>query len=572
MPRKLLILRSPSLMYNYSGIPPFGLATITAELKSKGLDIRQDDLDAKCAADELFPRHRWGKQFPAKDLMLDIERVRKYWEGGLDPDIVDVVEQVLTYTDLADRDTILISCIEGDDIAAVLSLCIGKYLVGQGKTVIFGGEAFPHMMPIRSELRYFYDNRCFDYYIQGYGEVPLLELFKVLDEPARTKLAMADAPTTSPLEGVSGLVYPRADGTLIENRPLFTRPEVVPDFEGLPMDLYYKFPDEWGKLPTEDQGVEEILVLPVKLNFCCPMNCAFCISSGDAFSKVTSMQPDAMCEAIKRLRDRWQTPYFMFADDLFNISRKRAVEMAEAFVRHDLKIMWSDCAYGKHLKQEDLELFRASGACRLVWGLETGSQRLQDLIHKGIELAEFEQIMQWSHEAGIYNSLEVIAGFPSETDQDIEATVQLLHRLRPWVDQMYLNPFSLITGSMMHKQPEKYGLTNVQPVATIFQRNPDQVYSWIQRYTFDEVGGLPWKDKIKQIERSYRRVHETQLELGLGGHDIHTMFQRYAKYGDKKLVNDFQTSRQQQGWDYFGRDGQRGHSPLKSVVHGDLSK
>ena len=50
------------------------------------------------------------------------------------------------------------------------------------------------------------------------------------------------------------------------------------------------------------------------------------------------------------------------------------------------------------------------------------------------------------------------------------------------------------------------------------------------------------------------------------------MFQRYAKYGDKQHVHDFQTSRKQQGWDYFGRDGQRGHSPLKSVVHGDLSK
>src|SRR3954451_15286917 len=85
MPRKLLMLRAPSLMYNYSGIPPFGLATITAELKSKGFDIVQDDLDAKCAADELFPRHRWGKQFPAKDLMLDIERMRRFWEGSKDP-------------------------------------------------------------------------------------------------------------------------------------------------------------------------------------------------------------------------------------------------------------------------------------------------------------------------------------------------------------------------------------------------------------------------------------------------------------------------------------------------------
>jgi len=575
MSRKLLILRSPSLMYNYSGIPPFGLATITAELKSKGFDIVQDDLDAKCAADELFPRHRWGKQFPAKDLMLDIERVRRFWEGADDPDIVDVVEQVLSYTELGDRDTVLLSCIEGDDIAAILSLCMGKYLKSRkGLAVIFGGEAFPHMMPIKSEIAYFYEHGCFDYYIQGYGEVPLLDLFKAIDpEPGRLRLvSTTSTASTTALEQVNGLVYPRPDGTLIENRPLFTRPEVVPDFEGLPMNLYYKFPDEWGKLPTEDAGVEEILVLPVKLNFCCPMNCAFCISSGDAFSKVTTMQPDAMAEAIKRLRDRWQTRYFMFADDLFNVSRKRSVEMAQAFVRHDLKIMWSDCAYGKHLKKEDLELFRQSGCCRLVWGMETGSERLQKLIHKGIEFDEFEQIMQWSHEAGIYNSLEVVAGFPTETDEDIEETVRMLHRLRPWVDQMYLNPFSLITGSLMHKQPEKYGIKNVKPVATIFQRNPDQVYSWIQRYTFDEIDGLEWKDKIKQIERSYRRVHETQLELNLGGHDIHTMFQRFAKYGDKSAVNDFQTSRKQQGWDYFGRDGQRGHSPMKSVVHGDLSK
>ena len=578
MPRKLLILRSPSLMYNYSGIPPFGLATITAELKSKGFDIAQDDLDAKCAADELFPRHRWGKQFPAKDLMLDIERIRKFWEGGIDADVVDVVEQVLSYTDLTGRDTILLSCIEGDDIGAVLALCIGKHLRSHyKKMVIVGGEAFPHMMPIRSEIAYFYDNGCFDYYIQGYGEVPLVDLFAVLDEQApRVRLGVIDSTGAGggaePLGRVNGLVYPRSDGTLLENRPLFTRPEVVPDFEGLPMDLYYKFPDEWGSLPTEDQGVEEVLVLPVKLNFCCPMNCAFCISSGDAFSKVTAMQPDMMAQAIAQLKERWKTPYFMFADDLFNISRKRAVEMAEAFVRHDLKIMWSDCAYGKHLQQDDLKLFRESGACRLVWGMETGSQRVQNLIHKGIEFEEFLQIMQWSHEAGIYNSIEVVAGFPTETDEDIEDTVKFLHRLRPFIDQMYLNPFSLITGSLMHKNPETYGITNVQPVATIFQRNPDQVYSWIQRFTFDEIGGLLWKDKIKQIERSYRRIHETQLELNLGGHDIHTMFQRFTKFGDKRLVADFQTSRAQQGWDYFGRDGQRGHSPMKSVIHGDLAK
>jgi hypothetical protein len=129
----------------------------------------------------------------------------------------------------------------------------------------------------------------------------------------------------------------------------------------------------------------------------------------------------------------------------------------------------------------------------------------------------------------------------------------------------------MITGSLMHKTPNKFGITNIKPVATIFERNPDEVYSWIQRYTFDEEGGLPWKDKIRQIEDSYRRLHQVQLELNLGGHDLHFLFHRFNKFKHKHLVSDFQTSREHQGFDYFGRDGQRGHSPAKSVVSDKMS-
>jgi hypothetical protein len=556
--QRLKILRVPSLMYNYSGIPPFGLATITAMLLEKGYRIEQDDLDAKCAADELFPRNRWGKQFPAKDLLLDIERVRKYWDGVQDDAITEVIEQVLSYTEMDGISTVLLSCIEGDDPSAVLALCMGKHLRRHGYRVIVGGEAFPHMMPIKSEIKYFYDSGCFDYYIQGYGEVPLLQLFEKLDKGES-------------LENVNGLVYAKGDDPDIENRPLFTRPEVILDFDGLPMHLYYKFPDDWGSRPTEDEGVDEILILPVKLNYCCPMNCAFCISSGDAFSKVTWMEADTMAKAIKGLQDKYDTPYFMFADDLFNISRKFAEGMADAFIANDLDIMWSDCAYLKHMDAPLLQKIRRSGAIRLVWGVESASPKMQALINKRIDLEEGKRILKWSHEAGIYNSLEIIAGLPGETDECTEYTVEFLRQVRPYVDQMYLNPFSLITGSMMHKNPAKFGIKNVKPVSTIFQRKPDEVYSWIQRYTFDEIDGLEWKDKIQQIERSYRRLHQIQLELDLGGHDLHTLFQRFTKYKHKHMVADFQTTRQHQGFDYFGRDGQRGHSPAKSVVSSKIN-
>lgn len=550
--RRILILRCPSLIYNYHGIPPFGLATITAELQHHGYDIRQDDLDAKCAHAELFPRHRWGKQFPAKSMMMDVPRMRRHWETGADADVLALVEWVLSFTDLGDADTIALSCIEGDDYAAILALCIGKYLRERlGRTVIVGGEAFPHMQPIKSELAYFYQHGCLDYYIQGYGEAPLLALLGHLD-------------AGEPVDDTPGLVSLRPDGTLRENPPLFVRPEVVPDFAGLPIELYYKKPDEWDEWKREDAGVEQILVLPFKTSFCCPNKCAFCISSGDPFTKVSWLAPQQIVDGLAELKRRYRTSYFMFADDMFNISPRWAADVADAIIAAKLDIQWSDCAFARNVTPELLAKLRASGAIRLVWGMESASPRLQTLINKNLDLDELARTLRWSHEAGIYNGLQVIAGLPTETEADIDVTIDFLRRNRDVIDQVYLNPFSLMTGSLMHKDPARWGLVNVQPVATIFQSRPDQVYSWIQRYTFDCADGMAWPDKVKQIEHSFRRLQETILDLDLGGHDIHTLMLRFARYGSKHAVKDFQSSRRHQGFDYFGDKGKSDHNQTGS--------
>ena len=66
---------------------------------------------------------------------------------------------------------------------------------------------------------------------------------------------------------------------------------------------------------------------------------------------------------------------------------------------------------------------------------------------------------------------------------------------------------------------------------------------------------------------TWRLVNEVRLDLGLGGHDLQTIFQRFAKYGEKKYIEDFQTNRKHQGFDFFGSAEQltghevSGHSP-----------
>src|SRR5437660_1232595 len=110
MPRKIKILRCPSLNYNFSGLLPFGLATICSDLRHNGYDIDQDDLDAWCSHHgTVFPRHRWGKDFPAKQWVRDMDRMRRFWTGGEDPEVTGLVEQILSFTNLDGYDTILLS-------------------------------------------------------------------------------------------------------------------------------------------------------------------------------------------------------------------------------------------------------------------------------------------------------------------------------------------------------------------------------------------------------------------------------------------------------------------------------
>jgi len=548
--RRIRLLRCPSLLYNHSGIPPFGIATITAMLRRHGHAVDPDDLDARCAG-TLFPLHRWGRQFPARTLMQDIPRLRLHWAGAQDPEVDRLVDDILERTDLDGYDTVLLSCVEGDDVGAALALCLGQRLKRQGRLVVLGGEAYPHMQPIKDDFAWFSAQGCFDYYIQGYGEVPLVELFRCLD---------AGRPVTE----VPGLLGLEGDGRVRENDPVFLRPEVLPDFDGLPMSRYGRRVGATGNELVEDPAADRMLILPIKLTYGCPMRCAFCISSGRSFCRVTSIEPRTLVEGLRHLRDRHGTPYFIFYDDVFNPTLARAHAVADAMIEADLGILWSDCAHARAVDRELADKLHRAGARRLVWGLESASPAMLRRVGKALRIEELEQTLRWSHEAGIYNGLELIAGLPHETDDEIEMTVDFLRRNRPWIDQVFLNPFSLITGSLMHLHPEEYGISNIRKLGTLFDRTPGQTYSWIQRYTFDEAGGLAWPDKARQIERSYRRIHDVQMELGLGGHDLSTIFLAFARTGSKQGIAGYEAGRRHYSFDFFGEAG-RAHSQARQA-------
>ena len=104
--------------------------------------------------------------------------------------------------------------------------------------------------------------------------------------------------------------------------------------------------------------------------------------------------------------------------------------------------------------------------------------------------------------------------------------------------QRCLQKFYLRRYTYMHADAQKYGITNIKeysglPELVVRQRGQN-------RYRFDEIGGLEWKDKEKQVERSYRIFDRTITELKLKSYspkdELNILFYLHQCLKNKKRI------------------------------------
>ena len=95
----------------------------------------------------------------------------------------------------------------------------------------------------------------------------------------------------------------------------------------------------------------------------------------------------------------------------------------------------------------------------LVFGLESGSQRVLDRMHKGICVQDASRILHDCAAAGIFNVVMVFVGFPGETVQDAQATARFLEEHASVIGAWGVGSFSLLRGSPAFVSPEAFEIT-----------------------------------------------------------------------------------------------------------------
>jgi radical SAM superfamily enzyme YgiQ (UPF0313 family) len=180
-------------------------------------------------------------------------------------------------------------------------------------------------------------------------------------------------------------------------------------------------------------------------------------------------------------------------DDEFYINRNRARGICEGFIRENLNIRWytSGTRVDNFIAtpDEQVDIYRRSGAYSCKFGAESGSQRILDLMKKEITPDETMQANLKAKKNGIIPVFGLMIGFPTETFDEINETINMMIRLKkanPQAQFETMTIYTAIPGTPMWDMALKYGLTP-----------PASLEGWID-FVFDDYDPegkrSPWYD------------------------------------------------------------------------------
>lgn len=190
--------------------------------------------------------------------------------------------------------------------------------------------------------------------------------------------------------------------------------------------------------------------------------CTFCTFSYPYRTKYSILNLNNAVDMIENFVKQYGIRNFYIIDETLPCAYIK--HFAEEIIRRKLEIKY-DCRLRleKYYTKEVLTLLAQSGLRSVFWGYESESERILELMNKGIDIKRRKQILKTAAELNIVNKLGIIIGFPTETKEEIMSTIDFIkenhHKL---FDKYELSIFALEKNSRIYKSPEKYNITNIK--------------------------------------------------------------------------------------------------------------
>ena len=162
----------------------------------------------------------------------------------------------------------------------------------------------------------------------------------------------------------------------------------------------------------------------------CPYHCIYCHRVfGDTFRCHSA---ERIADEMAWLQKRYRIRDFEFLDDIFNLNKKRIVDLSEQVHQKGVrtKLVFPNGVRTDILTREEIDLLVDMGMYYASFALESGSSRIQKLIGKNLDIDKYVENVNYAASLGIVANGFAMMGFPTETEADLRKTIDVTCRSR----------------------------------------------------------------------------------------------------------------------------------------------
>ena len=260
----------------------------------------------------------------------------------------------------------------------------------------------------------------------------------------------------------------------------------------------------------------------------CPYHCAFCLWPQSMYGHKQRLRSlDNVFEELHLLAHKYGVQEVNNDDGTFTTKKKRVIEFCQRMRDQKLTLVWTCNGRVDNLDDEMLAEMKASGCKMIRLGVESGSQEVLDKIKKGLTLQQIEEGVRKVKKHGIQALGGFMFGFPYDTRNTVEQTIQFAKKLSPDQVQFSINmcypgtslyDYSKDNDLLLAKSFKEFDMTH-GPVVKTKDMERSELESILSRaykdfyfrpaYIIQTLRHLTDLDEIKRVFRSLKSLLRT---------------------------------------------------------------
>jgi anaerobic magnesium-protoporphyrin IX monomethyl ester cyclase len=319
-----------------------------------------------------------------------------------------------------------------------------------------------------------------DFVVMGEGEETMLDLCRSIEK--NTDCAHVD-----------GIAFLRNGEFLI----MRTRKRIL-KLDDLPLPMW----DGLGDLKKYIIPFSGRNSIPISTSRGCPNTCTFCYTKKMWGFTWNGKSAERIVEEIEKIMQiEPSVNAISFEDDLFARDAGRIRSFCRIVKEKKLDIIWNCEIRAKDVHAELLREMKEAGCRQILVGVESGSQRILDLIRKGITTDDIKNAFEMIHQAGMDAFAFIMLGLPYETKKELKATENLLKSIR--LDGVEFKVYMPYPGTEMFETAKKRGF--LEPSSLIeWDKRSDVLLPAIYERNFSEASAEEIMMMVSRIQKFVR--------------------------------------------------------------------